>query len=204
MTKYKYYFKKPRSEIVKDILYCLMVAGAVSLAATSPYFLLNLAKGIGKELKKKKYGKKKIYDTFFRLRKDGSINFERKDNQIYISLTEKGKKKANWLQIDALKIKKPKKWDGKWRLVIFDIAEIKRIYREVFRGKLKELGFCPLQKSIWIYPFDCRDEIELLRDFFGLSQKELRLIVAEEIGDDNWLKKIFKFTPLENPTPRAE
>ncbi len=194
MTKYKYYFKKPRSEIVKDILYCLMVTGAISIAATSPRFLLNLAKGIRRWLKNKKYEKKKIYDTFFRLRKEGLINFERKGNQVYISLTEKGKRKAGWLQIDTLKIKKPKKWDRKWRLVTFDISEMKRIYRESFRGKLKELGFYPLQKSIWIHPFDCRDEINLLRDFFGLSQKELRLIIAEEIGEEKWLKKLFKLT----------
>jgi len=117
---------------------------------------------------------------------------EKKNHQIYISLTEKGKKKAGWLQIDSLKIKRPKKWDGKWRLVIFDISQIKKLYREAFRGKLKELGFYPLQKSVWIYPFDCRAEIELLKEFFGLSDKELRLIVTEDIGEDNKLQQLFK------------
>ncbi len=99
---------------------------------------------------------------------------------------------AGWLQIDALKIKKPKKWDGKWRIVIFDISQLKKVYRELFRSKLKELGFYQLQKSVWIVPFDCQDEIELLREFFGLSQKEMRLIIAENVGPDDWLRKIFK------------
>jgi DNA-binding transcriptional regulator PaaX len=116
----------------------------------------------------------------------------KKGGQIYIRLTEKGKKMAGWLQIDALKIKRPKKWDGKWRLVIFDISQLKKFYREAFRGKLKELGFYPLQKSVWIFPFDCKDEIELLRDFFGLSQNEMRLITAQDIGPDDWLKNKFK------------
>lgn len=194
MTKYKYYFKKPRSEIVKDILYGLLVVGVICIGATSPYFGLNLVKEIRKRLKNKKYEKKKIYDTFWRLKKEGLINFERKGNQIYISLTEKGKRKAGWLQIDALKVKKPKRWDGKWRLVIFDISELKRIYREAFRGMLKKLGFYPLQKSVWVIPFECRDEIELLRDFFGLSQRELRLIVTENIGECDWLKNYFQLT----------
>ena len=99
---------------------------------------------------------------------------------------------AGWLQIDALKINRPKKWDGKYRIIIFDIAQLKKFYREALRGKLKELGFYPLQKSVWIHPFDCRDEIEVLREFFGLDQKEMRLIVSEDIGPDGWLKKIFK------------
>jgi len=192
MTKYKYYFRKPRSEIIKDVLYWLMVAGAISIAATSPYFLINLRKGLKRWQRYKKYKKKKVYNAFYRLRKEGYIKTEKKGHQIYISLTEKGKKKAGWLQIDALKIKRPKKWDGKWRIVIFDVLQLKKIYREALRGKLKELGFYLLQKSVWIYPFDCRDEIELLKDFFGFTDKEMRLIVAQDIGKDDWLKKFFK------------
>jgi DNA-binding transcriptional regulator PaaX len=192
MTKYKYYFRKPKSEIVKDILYWLAVSGAVYVALSSPYFVWNLERAIFKWLKGKKYKRKKIYDAFYRLRKEGCVEIQKRNHQIYITLTEKGKKKAGWLQIDALKIKKPKKWDKKWRIVIFDIAQLKKLYREAFRGKLKELGFYPLQKSVWIYPYDCRDEIELLREFFGLNQRELRIILAEDIGKDDWLKKIFK------------
>jgi len=189
--KYKYYFKKPRSEITKDVLYWLLVSGAVCIAATSPYFFLNLLKGI-KKWRKYKNQRRKVSDTFKRLRKQGCIKVEKRNHQIYIRLTESGKKMAGWLQIDALKIKRPKKWDEKWRLIIFDIMELKRSYREAFRGKLKELGFYPLQKSVWIHAFDCCDEIELLREFFGLSQKELRLIISNNIGPDEWLRKIFK------------
>ncbi|MBU3965134.1 hypothetical protein KKG29_00865 [Patescibacteria group bacterium] len=189
MKKYKYYFKKPRSEIVKDVFYWLMVAGMISLAATSPCFIKNL---FNQHQKWKKYPKKKIFDTFYNLKRQGFIEIQKYDHQIYISLTDEGKKKANWLQIDSLKINKPKKWDRKWRIVIFDIAQLKKIYREAFRGKLKELGFYQLQKSTWIHPFDCRPEIELLKDFFGFTESELRLIVAADIGNDSKLKKIFK------------
>jgi hypothetical protein len=57
---------------------------------------------------------------------------------------------------------------------------------------LRELGFIKLQKSVWLYPFHCNDEIELLREFFGLNEKEMRLIIAEDIGDDKWIRKIFQ------------
>lgn len=189
MSKYKYYFRKPRSEIIKNILLWLVIGGMVCVAASSPYFVRNVSKAFKNS---RGYEKKKVYDAFYQLRRQGCIKITEENKQIYIGLTEKGKKKAGWLQIDSLKIKRPKKWDGKWRVVIFDIAQLKKIYREAFRGKLKELGFRPLQKSVWIHPFDCRDEIELLKDFFGLSWEELRLIVAPDIGQDDKIKKMFK------------
>jgi len=188
MSKYKYYFKKPRSEIVKDILKQLAVGGVMVIAATSPYFIQNFLRGFKNA---KKYQKARISDSFHNLRKNGHINFRKENGQIYINLTDRGRKLAGWLQIDALNIKKPKKWDKKWRIIIFDIAQLRVLYREVFRGKLKELGFCQLQKSVWICPFDCRDEIRLLKDFLGLTDKEVRLIIAEDIGEDDWLKSKF-------------
>ena len=189
--KYKYYFKKPKSEIIKDILSYFLLAGAIYLAASSPYFTIRVLR----EIKRwRKYPRKKLSDAFYVLRKQGCLKIEMKDHQVYISLTEKGRKKAGWLQIDSLKIKKPERWDKKWRIVIFDIAQIKKFYREAFRGKLKELGFYPLQKSVWIIPYDCQDEIELLKDFFGLTEREVRIIIAENISGSDQLKKIFKLS----------
>lgn len=188
--RYKYYFKKPKSQIGKDVIYWLSVSGAVCVAATSPYFFLNLLRGV-KRWQKYKNQRRNVSDAFKRLKKKGCIKIEKINHQIYISLTEEGRKMAGWLQIDALKIKKPKNWDGNWRLILFDISELKRNYREAFRGKLKELGFYPFQKSVWIHPFDCRDEIGLLRKFFGLGQQELSLILAKDIGPDEHLRKVF-------------
>lgn len=189
MSKYKYYFRKPKSEITKDILKWLTVSGMVYVAAGSPYLVLNLMRSFKKW---HKYEKKRITDTFYKLRKEGCIEIEKRNHQVYIGLTEKGKKKAGWFQIDSLKIKKPKKWDGKWRIVIFDIPNLKGLYRNIFRGKLKTLGFYPLQKSVWITPFKCSDEINLIKDFLGLTDKEVRVIISRDIGKDEWFKEKFK------------
>lgn len=187
--KYKYYFKKPRSAISKDIFGWLLTAGLIYVASGSPNFVKGLTDG---NKRFKKYPRKKFYDHFYRMRQRGLINVEYKGKQIYISLTPKGRKNAGYLQIDSLKINKPTKWDNKWRLVIFDIAQLMKTHREAFRGKLKELGFLPLQRSVWIHPFDCRAEVDLLKDFFGLTDKEIRLIVAEDIGESDKFKKLFK------------
>lgn len=188
IRKYKYYLAKPRSEITKDILKWLVIGGMIAIAATSPYFVQNV---INAYQKSKKYPKRKVSDTFYRLRSRGMIEIQTINHQIYISLTPEGRKKAGILQIDKLKITRPKRWDRKWRLLMFDIPQTRKISREALRGKLKELGFFPLQKSVWAYPFDCRAEVEILQEFFGLSQSEVRLIITESIGDDSKLRQEF-------------
>ena len=189
MSRYKYYFRKPKSEIVKDALKWIAVSGAVCVAATSPYFAVNIVRNFKNG---NKYTKKKVCDTFYNLRRQGCLKIENKNHQIYISLTDSGRKMAGRFQIDSLKISKPKKWDKRWRIVIFDIIQLKSLQRNAFRGKLRELGFTPLQKSVWINPYPCKDEIELLREFFGLGQREIRLITAEDIENADSLIKTFK------------
>lgn len=188
IRKYKYYLAKPKSEIVKDLLSLLIVSGAIIIAANSPYFLQNI---IRRYEKWKKYPKHRISDTFYRLKRQGLIDIKTINRQIYISLTNEGRKKAGIFQIDQLKITRPKLWDGKWRILIFDISQKKKFSREALRGKLKELKFVMIQKSVWVHPFECRAEVELLQDFFGLTKNEVRLIISENIGDDGDLRQKF-------------
>lgn len=190
LGKYKYYFRKPKSEITKDVLSWLFVAGSVvAMAGVSSSFIANI---LLKYQKLKKYPKKRVASTFSYLRKRGLLNIEKKDHQVYISLTNEGRKKAGMFQINSLGIRRPNKWDGQWRFLLFDIAEKRRPYREALRGMLKQLHFYPFQKSVWVHAFDCRAEIELLRDFFGLSENELRFITAQDIGNENKLKHFFQ------------
>ena len=188
MTQYKYYFKKPKGEIVKDVLGYIAAAGIIYVAAGSPYFVLNVMKSL---LNKNKYKKKEMRNAFYRLMREGSIIVEKKDHQIYIKLSDKGRKKAGRYQINHLQVKKPKKWDKKWRVIVFDIEQSHRIKREALRGLLKRLNFYPFQKSVWLHPFDCRDEIELIKDFFGFNSNEIRLIVSDDIGYDSILKRYY-------------
>jgi len=189
MNQYKHYAKKPKLEITKDILTWIAVAGLITIAATSPYFGTNLIRAFQR---RKRYGKKKVYDTFSRLRREGYLKVEKHNHQIYISLTKEGRKKAGRFQVNGLKIEKPKHWDGLWRIIIFDIIQPQRIKREALRGFLRRLELYPLQKSVWVHPYNCKDEIKLLRDFFGLGENELRIIVAKDIGNDQAIKKYFK------------
>ena len=186
MRKYKYYFHKPRGEIVKDILTLLAVSGALMLSgsfAASAFWRIILQTH-------KKHDKKKFCDTFTRLRRKGLVIVERHGHDLKFTLTPEGRRAAGYMQIDKLKVNHPKKWDGFWRLILFDIANLRTPQRNAFRGMLKELEFVPFQKSVWVHAFDCTAEIELLSDFFGI-QKEVRLILTKDMGNDDFFRKHF-------------
>ncbi len=186
---------KNKNQIAKNIFRGMLLVGSIAVAATSPYFvsrvLPKIVKYAGYKIKNIKY-KKRFYNTFYRLKKEDLIQFENKNGQIYISLTKEGRKKAGKYQIDDLEIKKPSKWDEKWRILIFDIKDKQKLKREALRGKIKQLGLFQLQKSVWVYPYDFEKEIELLRSFFGFSSSEMQFIVASKIENDRELKNHFE------------
>ncbi len=190
--KHKYYFRKPRSEITKDIFQWLLLGGMVIIAATSPYFGIHAWRAFQRQQRYKKYPKRNFSDVFTRLYRKGLIETEQNGHNLRITLTEEGRRRAGYLQIDALKIRRPKTWDKKWRLVMFDIAQPKLKHRNALRGKLEELGFALYQKSVWLHAFDCKDEIAILKDFFGLQDKEISLIIAAKIDREEYFKKRFK------------
>jgi CRISPR/Cas system-associated endoribonuclease Cas2 len=182
--------------ITKMVINGLYWTGMIIVAANSPYFgtrvLPELVRHARYKLSQKnREERKKFYSVFHRLRNQGFIEMQNRGGQIYIYLTKEGKKKAGKYQIDDLEIKRSKKWDKKWRILIFDIKEKQRIKREALRGKIKELGLYKLQKSIWVCPYDFEKEMKLLRDFFGLTQGEMKLIVASHIEGEEDMKKHF-------------
>lgn len=187
---------KTKKEITKIILKGLLISGGIAIASTSPYFATRLIPALIKyaryRKRQKDFEKKKFYNAFYKLRKRGFIKFKYSGKQVYISLTLEGRKWAGRYQIDDLQIKKPRKWDKKWRVLIFDIKEKQRNKREALRGKIKELGLYQIQKSVWICPYEFIKEINLLRQFFGLTNDEMTVIKTDNIENDQKIKTFFK------------
>jgi len=174
----------------RKILAYLFFAGAIAIACTSPYFIPKVIKYFFKNQRYKFSDEKKTTDAFNYLRKRGLIMVEKIGYDVKITLTKEGKNLARKYQVDDVKIDKPKVWDKLWRFVIFDIPDNQRIKRNAFRGKLKELGFYSLQKSVWVHPFNCDKEINFLRDFFGLNKKQIEILLVKHIENDIITKKI--------------
>lgn len=96
--------------------------------------------GDGRNLSKSALSK-----AIVRLKEKGFVKAEKIGiDEIVFKLTDEGK--------TALLLNKLEEedWDGKWRVVIFDIPEQKRLVRDLLRRNLKKWGFKPLQKSVWI------------------------------------------------------
>ena len=115
---------------------------------------------------------------------------ENSDGSLTIVLTENGKRKALTYQIDEMKIKKSKKWDKKWRVVLFDIPEKKKKIREAVRHHLKNLNFFEYQKSVFVHPYDCKNEIEYIIEFYDI-RKYVRFIIADSLDNELHLKHHF-------------
>lgn len=108
---------------------------------------------------------------------------EATDGTIKLILSERGRNKAMAYRLDQMKIKKTKRWDKKWRMVIFDIPEKTRKARDILRFHLKQLGFCELQKSVFIQPYPCQQEIEFLVEFYNI-RKYVRFGILKEIDNE--------------------
>jgi len=116
---------------------------------------------------------------------------ENTDGSLTIVLTENGKRKALTYQIDEMKIKKAQKWDKRWRIVLFDIPEKKKKIREAIRHHLKNLDFFEYQKSVFVQPYDCKNEIEYIIEFYNI-RKYVRFIIADSLDNELHLINHFK------------
>lgn len=111
---------------------------------------------------------------------------ENNEGLVEIILTKDGEKRALRFKLDDLKIKKPKKWDNQWRIVIFDIPNKLKKAREAIRKKLKELGFIKLQESVFVFPYECEDEINFVVEVFQI-RPFIRFIRANSITNEEQL-----------------
>ncbi|OGZ44561.1 MAG: hypothetical protein A2719_04055 [Candidatus Ryanbacteria bacterium RIFCSPHIGHO2_01_FULL_45_22] len=194
MAKYIINDVGERVSISRAVLTGVAVAGFISVAVLAPN-ALQIFKHFKLPAEKKKliknvslkYG---VQSTIARLEQEGCIIFEKKDAILCAQLTEKGEKRLAAYETKSHNTKK-REWDGKWRVVIFDVAEGRRPARDLLRRNLKSFGFLCLQKSVWVFPYDCEDFISIVKTDKKLWGDVLYM-VADHIEGAERFKKIFK------------
>ena len=186
--------------ISRAVLGGLAVAGILSVAVLAPnavqlFRCFKMPKERRKKIKNASL-KYKVNATIARLEKEGCIIFEEDKGVVYASLTEKGRERLQSYESknDFLK---NRVWDGKWRIVIFDVEEAKRKARDKLRHSLRQFGFLCLQKSVWIFPYDCEDIISMLKTDHELWLNVL-YIEAEKVEDSGRLQGYFKLKQTGN------
>ncbi len=158
------------------------LAGLVVVAASSPYFGLSLIKGLRRANDRKAW--QKFYNSLNYLNRRGYVRIlGRSHGSIKVKITKSGEAVVEELDIDSMVLKKPARWDGKWRVIIFDVPVSKNRNRLAFSERIKELGFIMVQKSVWAYPYECYDELMILRKFYGI-EKYVSYFEAVEVEDE--------------------
>ncbi len=186
-----------RKNIQKIILNTVFAVGMLSVAMVAPNVLSAIKKLEGSSRRKKNL-KYSINDSFTRLREKGLIEIIEVDGKKVACITKRGESKLDFLDKHNFKLKIPKKWDSRWRIVIFDIKESRRGTRFLLRKTLSQIGFIRLQNSVWLYPYDCEDLISLLKADFKIGKDVLYMIV-DKLENDWHLRETFN---LPNSTGR--
>lgn len=175
-------------EIQQKVLLLLLGGLALGLSG-SPKRYFQILKGISKEWKSiEKRALRRAIKNLYRSKLIGEK--QNKNGSFTIILTENGKKKALTYQLDEMEIKKPAKWNRKWRIVLFDIPENKRKIRDAFRNHLNQLGFYEFQKSVFVHPYDCKNEVDYLIEFYDI-RKFVRFVIADSLDNELHLKQYF-------------
>lgn len=177
---------REKIDFKKVILITVATAGILTVAVLAP----NALQILRPFLKNKKKYNLKYYlnQKTKKLIKDGLLKIYVKDGKQFLSLTEKGERKLQLYKITEKK--NENKWDGKWRVVIFDVWERARAKRDLLRIEIKNFGFIQLQQSVWLYPYPCEEFIELLKTDLSFG-KNIRYMVVERLDHDKKLRKHF-------------
>ena len=167
-----------RGELVRDLLKMIgagVIVGAAAVAAPNTLQLLQYLEP------KNRSQRQKIWSAIKYLERHGDIKVHTAGDSDYVELTRQGKLRLQSDAIWELQLEAPRRWDRKWRMVMFDFPS-GAVKRHEFRAKLEDFGFQMYQRSVFIYPHECREEVFALAKWLELKEY-IRYVVATEIHD---------------------
>ncbi|MBI5220417.1 MAG: hypothetical protein HY978_01100 [Candidatus Liptonbacteria bacterium] len=167
----------------------LLAAGASLMLSGSPRKQFRIIRSAAKEWRR--IDQRALREAIRKLYCSQMVDFkEHADGTVSLVLARDGQEKVLRYNLDSLTIKRPARWDGWWRVVTFDVPETYKQGRNALAGTLKRLGFYPFQKSVFVYPHECRDEVDFVVELFKL-RPYVRFLHAKETDVDLHLREIF-------------
>ncbi|MBP9751474.1 MAG: hypothetical protein KBD19_01260 [Candidatus Moranbacteria bacterium] len=114
------------------------------------------------------------------------------DGSFKLVLTAEGKRQAKRLDLfgQSIRFRKPKRWDKRWRVVMFDIPEKSRTFRDILREHLREMRFYRLQQSVFVSPYPFEKPLQELVDLYG-ADPYVRIMTVGWIDNEKFLKRHF-------------
>ena len=176
----------PANKLTKEKILLLLSAGVALSLSRTPKQYFKIVKNFPKEWRNIEL--KRLYRVVREFYNDRLVDYkESEDGAVSIVLTKEGIKKSVKFKLDEMKIKIPSKWDGEWRIVIFDIPERFKKAREALRNKLEDLEFIKLQESVFVFPYECEDEIDFIVEVFQI-RPFVRFVKAKSFTNEEQLK----------------
>lgn len=174
------------------LLHTVATAGVLSVAVLAPN-ALQVIKMFDAGKARQMNPKYLFAPTFQKLIARGHLEFVTKNGTKHVRITEEGRLALAHMVARSPDTRIHKRWDKRWRMVIYDIREERKGLRVQLQRVLREFGFVKLQNSVWVYPHDCEELVVLLKSDFKLGQ-EVLYVVVEKIENDALLKKQFGIT----------
>jgi len=175
------------------ILRTLAVGGVISVALVAPK-TLTLLKKLNRGATNRKNLYRRITQAVTELERAGMVETSGQRGRRSITLTEKGRTTIESVHASEYRIPEPAFWDGKWRVVMFDIREKRRKARSQLRSLLMGAGFLRLQDSVWVHPYPCDEFIGLVRAHLKSGTGEMLSFVAEALESDKKLREHFNLS----------
>lgn len=160
------------SAVVDGLLRLLATGGLLATSLLIPNALKAFDKPLNNYFNKlDERAREREYKRLLRYMKQQElIVYHTKEYEHGIQLTKRGQLRAAKVNLDYLSIQPPQKWDQKWRIILFDIPETNKTARDYFTSRLRTLGFVQLQKSAWVHPFPCREEVAAVAQQYGIRR----------------------------------
>ena len=157
------------SAVIDGILRFTVTSGAIAAGLLIPNLLIGLEKPLDvfwKHLDKRER-ERELRRVVSYMKSNQLL---RGDYEHGLQVTDKGRQRLEDSDFETLVVKPRQKWDGIWRLVIYDIPEEHKQGRNALASKLNELGFYQLQRSTWLHLFPCRQVIESITTRYKIDR----------------------------------
>lgn len=177
--------------ITKDILLLLQAGKFITAKIIIPNLPDKIKPflGMNQDNEWNNYNTWRLRQVLKRMHKQKLVEINETSEGFVVNISEKGKKRLLKYNLETMHLQN-KKWDGKWRIIIYDIYSKKKNERKMFYKMLKQLKFLKLQRSVYLTPYQCQDEIEYLRQICNIDS-EVLMLTASGLENETAYKEYF-------------
>lgn len=178
-----------RAKITDEVLRLAAGGACLTLGLLAPGSVVGLSKPLDRLLDKldKRDREREMRQVVYRMKERGLLVG---DYEHGLQLTAKARRRLAKVEIDALVLKPKKIWDGRWRIVVYDIPSSQQTARHQLQSNLLRYGCIMLQKSTWITPFPCRQDVAAIASQYKVDSY---ISFFEAINLDNAEQMIKRF-----------